>query len=52
MPVMGVFLVPPFQAESEEQEAQLKMLEIIGDSGKTELCYQLSNVRKQLLLVV
>lgn len=42
----GVLTVSPFHCGSEE-ESQLKMLEILGGSKKTELSYLLSNVRKQ-----
>lgn len=45
--------VSPFQLEgvdgeaSGEEETKIKLLEILGDSGQTELSYLLSNVSKQ-----
>lgn len=49
----GVLNVSPFQLEgvdgeaSGEEETKIKLLEILGDSGQTELSYLLSNVSKQ-----
>lgn len=43
LPINGVLNVAPFNFGGEE-ESRLKMLEILGNSGETELSYLLSNV--------
>lgn len=42
----GILDVTPFQVGGQH-EAQLKMLEILGDGDQTELSYLLSNVSRQ-----